>query len=210
MSAGAAPRLLRVGLTGGIASGKSTVAKLLGDLGAVVLDADRVAHDVMAPGKAAFDRVAARFGPAILAPDGTIDRRALGAIVFRDAAARLDLEAIVHPAVIEEIERRIGALEAGGLARVAVIDAALLVESGYHRRVDRVIVLRCARGAQIERLLARGLSRDAAEARLAAQLPLEEKLAVAHYVIDTDIPLAETRTQVEATWAALLVEESMP
>lgn len=198
--------MLRVGLTGGIASGKSAVSALLEEMGALVLDADRIAREVLEPGRPAFDAAVARFGPGILGTSGEIDRRALAAVVFADAGARRDLEAIVHPAVIAEIERRIAAAESEGRAPVAVVDAALLVESGYHRRLDRLIVLRCRIETQVARLRKRGLALDEALERIRAQALLESKLAAADHVVDTDVPMEETRAQVEAVWKALLEE----
>jgi dephospho-CoA kinase len=199
--------VLRVGLTGGIAAGKSTVAAELARLGACVVDADRVAREVTAPGGATHEAVVRRFGRSILAPDGCIDRAALGRAVFGDSAARADLERIVHPEVRAEAERRFrrAAREAG--CRVAVLDAALLVETGAWRDLDRLIVVRCSRSEQRARLIARdGLSATEAEARIDAQAPLERKLALADYVIDTSGSLAETRRQTAAVWQRLLEE----
>ncbi len=198
--------MLRVGLTGGIASGKSTVSRILAGLGALVVDADRIAREVLEPAGAAFDAAVARFGPGVLGSSGAIDRQALATVVFGDAAARRDLEAIVHPAVIAEIERRLAEAELEDRFPVAVVDAALLVESGFHRRLDRLIALRCGTEAQVARLAERGLSREEARERLGAQAPLEAKLAAAHHVVDTDVPIEETRAQVEALWKRLLAE----
>jgi dephospho-CoA kinase len=199
--------VLSVGLTGGIASGKSTVAGFLAELGAYLVDADRIAHELLAPGGHAVDAVVDRFGTDVLADDGGIDREALGRLVFADPDARHALEAIVHPAVREEMTRLVEAYrqtEEG--PPVAVIDAALLVETGRHRTLDRLIVLRCGRAVQLDRLEKRGLTREEAEARLDAQAPLAEKLAVADYVIDTETDLDETRAQTGRVWERILAD----
>jgi len=196
-----------VGLTGGIASGKSTVAGFLAELGAYLVDADRIAHGLLAPGGHAVDAVVDRFGTDVLAAAGGIDREALGRLVFAAPDARHALEAIVHPAVREEMTRLVEAYrqtEEG--PPVAVIDAALLVETGRHRTLDRLIVLRCGRAVQLDRLEKRGLTREEAEARLEAQAPLAEKLAVADYVIDTETDLDETRAQTGRVWERLLAD----
>lgn len=193
--------VLRAGLTGGIASGKSTVAGFLRELGALVVDADRLAHDALRPGGPCFEPVVARFGRGILAADGTIDRAALGRIVFADAAARKDLEAIVHPAVRHGIATAID----GSPASIAVVDAALLVETGLHRELDVLVVVSCPVETQIARLASRnGWSREEALARIAAQAPLETKLAVADQVIDTSGSLEATKERTARVYASLL------
>ncbi len=197
--------VLRVGLTGGIATGKSTIASMLRDLGAFVLDADRIVHELLEPGGAAFAEVVGRFGDTILDASGRVDRGRLGATVFADERARQALEAIVHPKVIAEIERRIrDRAEAGAPAPLAFVDAALLVESGFHRAFDRIVVAVCGRERQIERLRERGMGREEAESRLAAQAPDGAKLAAADYVVDTGGSLEDTRAQVACLHAALL------
>ncbi len=196
--------ILRAGLTGGIASGKTTVAGFFAELGAYVLDADRIAHDLIRRDGEAFVEVVARFGDSILDEAGEIRRPALGRIVFSDPAALADLNAILHPRILPEAERRIAHYLGGGHATVAVLDAALLVEAGIHRKLDRLVVVRCSRDAQVRRLLARGMSSAEAEARIDAQAPLEEKIAVADYVIDTETTLRETRSQTERTYARLV------
>jgi dephospho-CoA kinase len=189
--------VLRVGLTGGIACGKSHVLARLAAAGLATLDLDRVAHQVMAPGGSAYAPVVAAFGPGILGAGGAVDRQALGALVFRDAAARERLNAIVHPRVREEEQRWAAALAARGEA-VAVTDAALLVESGVHLRFQRLVVVHCAPAEQLRRLMARdGLDEAAARARLAAQMPLEEKRRFAHYPIDTSGTVAETHAAAD-------------
>ena len=197
--------MLRVGLTGGLASGKSTVAGFFRELGAFHLDADRLAHELIAPGGLAEREVISRFGGGILGTDGAIDRKALAAIVFSDPQARADLNALVHPKVRKEIAQRIADHESGASpAAVALVDAALLVESGIHRDLDALIVVACPEPIQIARAVARGgLSEVEARARIAAQAPLAEKLAVADHVIDNGASLDETKRQVIRVWDAL-------
>jgi dephospho-CoA kinase len=200
-----APRILRAGLTGGIASGKSTVARHFGELGACVVDADELARQVSAPGGSAHDRIVARFGREILRDDGAIDRERLARRVFTDRVTREALNAIVHPEVRAEASRQIARCAEERTARVAVFDAALLVETGYYRELDRLVVLRCSAETQRRRLERRDrfCAEDAA-ARIAAQAPLDQKLAVADYVIDTDGDLELTRAQTKRVWQALL------
>jgi len=200
----ATPPILRVGLTGGVASGKSTVAAMLSEQGACVVDADRLVHEITSPGRAEFDEVVSHFGPGILDDAGSIDRARLGRIVFEDAEARRALESILHPGVRAEAARRFENAAREWNCRIAVLDAALLVETGAYRDFHRLIVVRCERETQIGRLLERdGVSRKDAELRLAAQAPLEHKLAVADYVIDTEGPLEETRDQTARVYGEL-------
>jgi dephospho-CoA kinase len=199
--------ILRVGLTGGIASGKTTVAGFLAELGALVLDADRIAHDMIRRGGEAHAEVVARFGEGVLGPDGDVDRRVLGALVFRDPAALRDLNAIVHPRILPEVERRIGHYLSFGHATLAVLEAALLVETGMYRQMDRLVVVRCGKDAQIQRLVSRqGLTPEEALLRIESQAPLEAKLNVADYVIDTDTTVRETREQTGRVHAALVAD----
>ena len=197
--------ILQVGLTGGIASGKSTVAGFLTHLGAGVIDADSVAHDVVSPGGPAYAEVVARFGRRILGPDGTIDRGILGAVVFSDPGALEDLNAIVHPRVRAEAVRRMAELGSVGFG-IAVLDAALLVETGMYRDLDRLVVVRCDAASQIRRLVQRGLTRREAELRLAAQAPIAHKVAVADYLIDTAGAMDDTRRDTERVWTELLAD----
>jgi dephospho-CoA kinase len=198
--------ILRVGLTGGIASGKTTVARVLAELGAYVLDADAIAHEAIEPGGAAYAAVASRF-PGAVDERGRIVRARLGSIVFHDAASRAALNAIVHPLVRAELERRIAEYASAHHAAIAVVDAALLVESGMWKEFHRVVVVSCSRESQITRLVARdGLSLAEAQARIDAQAPLEQKLAVADYVIDTDGTMRSTREATERVYGALLVD----
>ena len=207
MTVGATPprRILRVGLTGGIACGKSTVARFLSELGAFVLDADHLAHMAISPGGAAYAEVVERFGTDILDDDGHIVRSKLADLVFRDAGLRDDLNAIVHPRVRAEADRRIAERARLGLSPVAVMDAALLVESGSYREFDRLLVVDCPREIQLRRLQERDdMTYEQAAARLDAQAPAEEKTRVAHFVIDTSAPLEQTRREIERIYAILL------
>ncbi len=184
--------MLRVGLTGGIACGKSHVLRRLAQRGLAVLDLDAVAHDLTASGGAAFGDVVRAFGPGILDDGGSIDRRRLGAIVFADPVARARLDALVHPRVREEEQRRAQALEAAGHA-VLVSDAALLVEAGAHLRFERLVVVHCAPEEQLARLMRRdGLDEAAARSRIEAQMPIAEKRRFAHVLVDSSGTPADT------------------
>ena len=197
--------MLEVGLTGGIASGKSTVAGMLADLGAFVVDADELAHLATSPSGAAYEQIVERFGREILDDSGAIDRARLGRLVFADPEARQALNSIVHPAVRSEAKRRIASYAVKGRAPMAIFDAALLVETGAYRDFHRLIVTRCSRETQIRRLTTRkAMTRDEAVARIDAQLPLDQKLVVAHYVIDTDTTLEQTRSQASRVYSSLL------
>lgn len=194
------PRRTLIGLTGNIATGKSAVARTLARLGATIIDADRVAHEVMEPGGAAYAAVVDAFGPEILNPGGTVDRRRLGDIVFRDPAALARLEAAVHPAVLLEVGRRIAAAEAD----VVVVEAIKLIEAGMHRAYDALWVVTAPRQVQIERLVReRGMTHDEATLRVDAQPPQEEKAALADQVLVNDGTLAQLRARVEAAWEQL-------
>jgi dephospho-CoA kinase len=191
--------VLVVGLTGGIGSGKSTVARLLADKGAVVIDADRLAREVVEPGTEAYRRVVERFGPGVVAPDGTLDRPALARIVFADPEARRDLERITHPAIGARMAERMA--ELSGTDAVVVLDVPLLVESG-RTDVAGVIVVDCPEEVAVERLVAqRGMDPVDARRRMAAQASREERLARADFVIDNSGSPEELRAQVERAWA---------
>lgn len=197
-----------MGLTGGIGSGKSAVSRLLARHGAVVVDADVIARDVVEPGTPGLAAVVAEFGAEVLRPDGTLDREALGRRVFADPAALARLNAIVHPLVGEEAARQLEAAERAG-APVVVHDVPLLVENGLQDRYDDVVVVAASPQTQLDRLVRlRGMDEEAARARLAAQAPLADKLAVATYVIDNDGPLADLAPQVERVWQALVAAGS--
>ncbi len=188
-----------IGLTGNIACGKSAVAAMLADLGAEVIDADRLVHRLMEPGTESWRAILRRFGPCIQRPDGTIDRKALGEIVFRDASALAGLEAILHPGTRRLAEEMIAA----SARPVVVLEAIKLIEAGWHRRVNSVWVVTCPRERQIERLMRdRGLSRAEAELRIDAQAPAEQKLRHANIVIDNSGDLEKARRQVLAAWTA--------
>ncbi|HVN09875.1 MAG TPA: dephospho-CoA kinase [Patescibacteria group bacterium] len=189
--------MLRVGLTGGIASGKSTVAARLRELGLTVLNADLLAHELMAPGQPAYEDVVREFGRGVLAADGTVDRKKLGEIVFRDAERRERLNAIVHPRVIAAREEELKRMEEEEPDGIAIIEAALLIEAGYYKKLDRLIVCSCRPEQQVERLRARGLSEEEARQRIAAQLPLEEKLRLADEVVDCSGTVEETLRQTD-------------
>lgn len=198
---------LLVGLTGGIASGKSTVSRQLAELGCRVIDADVLAREVVAPGEPAWHAVLEAFGREVLRPDGTLDRPRLGALVFADAEKRRRLEAITHPAIQARRDAILADLAARGFDGLVVQDAALLIEVGAARRVDRLIVVYADRTVQLERLMRRdGLDPAEAERRVASQMPLAEKVKLAHYVIDSSDSREETAAQVRAVHAALLAE----
>ena len=200
--------MLVVGLTGGICSGKSTVAAMFGRLGAVVIDADRVAHELQAPGQPLFEAIVSAFGREVAGEDGRIDRRRLGAIVFAEPKARARLEEILHPAIVEECERRIRQARASG-AVVCILDAALLIESGRHARFDIMVLVEASEAVQIDRLMARmGLGREEAMQRIRSQMPIEEKRRHAKFVIENGGPLEETERQVRSVWENLSAEAS--
>lgn len=192
---------VRVGLTGGIASGKSTVSAILAELGAVVIDADLIAREVVAPGTPGLARVATEFGTGLLTPDGALDRPAMGAVVFADPDARRRLEAIIHPLVLE----RSAALEAAAPAHAVVVhDIPLLAEVGRAGSFDAVVVVDAPTDVQVARMVEdRGWSREEAQARIAAQATRAERLAIATYVIDNTGTLAQLREQVERVYAEL-------
>jgi dephospho-CoA kinase len=194
--------VLLVGLTGGIGSGKSTVARLLEEQGAVVLDADALARSAVEPGTPGHDLVVERFGANILAPGGDIDREALASIVFADPASRRDLEEIVHPEV-----RRLfaeGCERYQDTDRIVVFSAPLLVETGMHTAFDVLLVVSASVDTQVERLMHdRGMGEDRVRARIAAQLPLEDKAAVADILIDNEGSREDLERQVARIWAHL-------
>jgi dephospho-CoA kinase len=193
-------RPLLIGLTGNIATGKSLVGEMLAGLGASVIDADRVAHEVMRAGGPAFSAVVEAFGSAVLAADGTIDRAKLGDIVFRDAGALARLEAAVHPAVIAEVDRRI----ARATEPVVVVEAIKLIETGMHRRYDALWVVTAPRHLQISRLMAaRGLTEEEAVLRVDAQPPQEEKAALADRILANDGSLDQLHQEVRRAWTQL-------
>lgn len=192
-----------IGLTGGIASGKSTVSAMLRALGAHVIDADEVARQVVAPGSPALAEIAAQFGPDVLLPDGTLDRKKLGARVFADADARRALERITHPRIGAATQQEIARLSAAGVDPI-IYDAALIVENRLYAWMQGLIVVSVPHEVQVARLMIRDdIDEAAAEARIAAQLPLADKVAVATEVVDNSGVLGETEAQVRALWARL-------
>jgi len=195
--------MLRVALTGGIATGKSYVLEQFRRRGVPCLDADALAHGVMAAGTEATAAIVERFGD-VLGPDGAVDRKKLGPIVFADAAARRDLEAIVHPAVNRSIAAGLRAFERIGGSPLALVDIPLLYETGHAAEFRCVVATVCPPAMQLDRLRARGLSPDAASQRLAAQLPAEEKARRADFVIRTDGSFLETAGQVDWVLRELL------
>ncbi|HKP84853.1 MAG TPA: dephospho-CoA kinase [Blastocatellia bacterium] len=196
--------MLRVGLTGSIAVGKSFVLSVLRDLGCVTFDADKIAHSVMEPGREAYEEIAHEFGAGVLAEDARIDRVKLGAIVFADSERRRRLNEIVHPRVIQEQNRMLGEACAADPDCIAVVDAALMIESGGYKRFDKVIVVFCDRETQISRLMRRNqITREDAERRIAAQMSSEEKRRYADYEIDTAGTMEETRRRVTEVYNEL-------
>ncbi len=196
-------RPLLLGLTGNIACGKSTVLRQLAALGAATIDADEVYHDLIVPEAPLWHALRDRFGDAIIAPDGRIDRRALGALVFADPVALADLDRLTHPAVWSEVRRRLAEIE----APVIAVDAVKLIESGFAAECDRVWVVTCKEEQQVARLMGRNaLARLEAEQRVAAQPPLPAKLARADLVIDNSGSVAATAAQVAEGWRALRVD----
>lgn len=194
--------MIVLGLTGGIGSGKSTVARLLAERGAVVIDTDVVAREVTAPGGAAHQAVADRFGPGVVAADGTVDRPALAALVFGDEAARDDLNRIVHPAIREEVLRRVTAAGGGDPDAVVVLEVPLLAEIGRDRYpVAGVVVVDAPVDLAVARLVTgRGFSEHDARARLAAQATRRQRLAIADLVIDNSGDLDHLRAEVDQAW----------
>ncbi len=198
---------LLVGLTGGIASGKSAVSRQLAELGCRLVEADVLAREVVAPGEPAWRAIVEEFGRGVLLPDGQLDRKRLGALVFADPARRKVLEAITHPAILARRQSILDTWAAEGFDELVVLDIPLLVELGLVAQVDRVVLVYAERQVQLERLMRRdGFGEGDAERRLASQMPLAEKVRHAHYVIDNSGLPAETTAQVRAVHAALLAE----
>ncbi|WP_217596312.1 dephospho-CoA kinase [Cohnella sp. GbtcB17] len=195
---------MNIGLTGGIATGKSTVARMLVARGAALVDADRIAREIVEPGQASLARIAERFGDRVIQADGTLDRRLLGTIVFADADERKALEAITHPAIRELMRERIAALEAERPDRLVVADIPLLYESGLQHLYEGVMVAYVPREVQRARLIGRdGLSPEEADKRIEAQMDIEEKRRLADYVIDNSGSLADTEAQLDRFWRSL-------
>lgn len=196
--------MLRVGLTGSIGVGKTFVSSVLAELGCRVLDADQTAREVVAMGAPGLRAVVEAFGPEILQPDGTLDRARLGAIVFADENKRLLLNSILHPFIIAAQDEQLRRWEAEDATGVSVVDAALMIESGGYRRFDKLIVVHCRPEIQVERLMARNnLLREEAERRIAAQMPQQEKMRYADFLVDTSNGFEDTRRRVGEVYQQL-------
>ncbi|OLD77852.1 MAG: dephospho-CoA kinase [Candidatus Rokubacteria bacterium 13_1_20CM_4_70_14] len=197
-------RFLLVGLTGGIATGKSTVAEVFRRLGSVIIDADVLAREVVVPGEPAYDEIVATFGRGILRPDGLLDRQKLGAIVFAAPDAKKRLEAITHPRIRERFARTLAELEARDFAGLVIFDAPVMIESGNSTAMDRLVVVVTDAATQAQRLTARdALGAAAAEQRMRSQMPVAEKAKLADYVIDNSGARETTIAEARRVYAAL-------
>jgi len=203
-----APRkFLLVGLTGGIATGKSTVSTMLRGLGAEIIDADLLARQVVEPGQPAWREIVEEFGRDVLSPDGTLDRKKLGAIVFADPARRRRLEAITHPAIRARVKARVDELAARDFTGLVFYDAAILIEALGHQDMDRIVVVMTDETTQVARLRGRDGTDDAEGRRkIASQMPLAEKAKLADYVIDNSGDREATAEQIRRVVAALMGE----
>jgi dephospho-CoA kinase len=188
--------MLRVGLTGGIASGKSTVGGMLREMDCPVLDADTLGHELLEQGQPAREEVIGEFGQEVLDARGNIDRGKLGQIIFADAAKRERLNQILHPRILDVVRKWFAAQGHQGGPELAVVEAALIIEAGYNKELDRVIVCWCPVDQQLQRLTERGLTAEQARLRVAAQMPMEEKRRLADDAIDCSGSIAETERQV--------------
>lgn len=194
--------MITIGLTGGIASGKTTVSAMLTELGAHVIDADKVGHQAYEPGTKVWDEVVAAFGRDVIGEDGAIDRKKLGPIVFGAPEKLQQLNAIVHPRLKEMLRERVDALAAGGATSVAVVEAAILIEAKWQSLVDEIWVTAVPEGVARQRLIDRnGFAPEAAESRIRAQMSNDDRQQHADKVIDTSVTLDEVRAQVERLWA---------
>ena len=199
------PMMMRIGLTGGIGSGKSTVADLFRKRGAQIIDLDLLAREVVEPGRAAWRGIVEHFGKEILDGEGTIDREALGRIVFRDRAEREELNRIVHPAVSHELRRRLDKIKRKDKDAIVILDSPLLIEVGRHKKMDVVILVYASPETQIQRIMKRnGYTRQEAQDRLRSQMPLDEKIPFADYVIHNEGEPDKTEAAVEEVWEKLL------
>jgi len=197
--------MVTAGLSGGIASGKTTVAQLFGELGAELIDADAIARDVVEPGSVGLERITACFGQEMLTAQGRLDRVRLGAIVFSDPARMQQLNALLHPLIADELRTRRECLRRSGFGGVVIVDVPLLFECGWQALFDRTIVVYCDPEMQRLRLMRRsGLTRAQADARIAAQMPLQEKKAAADFVIDNQDTPQNLRPAVAAVYGQLL------
>jgi len=199
--------MLKVGLTGSIAVGKSFVLGVLAEMGCRILDADATAREVVVPGTPGLEAVTGAFGSEVLREDGALDRAALGAIVFSDEEKRRLLNSILHPFIIAAQDDQIRRWETEDPGGIAVVDAALMIESGGYRRFDKLIVVHCRLDVQLARLILRdGLSPQEAERRIAAQMPQEEKMKYADFLIDTSEGFESARAQTETVFRQLQAE----
>ena len=199
--------MLRVGLTGGIASGKTTVGAMFVELGCRLIDSDQITHELFEPGQEVHEAVVGEFGPGITTPDGKIDRAALGAIVFGNAERRETLNGLVHPAVIRRQQEFLESVEAENPDGIGIVDAALMIEVKTYKNYERLIVVTCRPDQQRERLLGRGLSAEEVESRIGSQIPMDEKASYGDFVIDTSGTLEGTRLQVERVYGELSTRE---
>ena len=199
-------RFLLVGLTGGIATGKSTVSDILRGLGGVIIDADLLAREVVAPGQPALAAIVREFGPDVLNADGTLDRKRLAALAFTDPERRRRLEAITHPAIRDAFAARLTDLEAQGFAGLVFWDAAVLIESGGHKAMDCLVVVITDASTQHARAVARDGDRADVERRIANQMPLSEKVKLADYVIDNSGDRAATEARTREVYRALIAD----
>jgi dephospho-CoA kinase len=200
-------RFLLVGLTGGIATGKSTVSEMLRGLGAEIIDADRLAREVVEPGQPAFKQIVAEFGAGIVGADGALDRKKLGAIVFADPERRTRLEALTHPAIRARFQARLDELAAQGFEGLVFFDAPVMIESGNYKHMDRMVVVVTDEATQMARLRARDGTDDAEGRRkIASQMPLAEKAKLADHVIDNSGDREATAAQVRRVVAALTAD----
>lgn len=196
--------MLKVGLTGSIAVGKSFVLEVFRELGCFVLDADRTARDVVEPAEPAFADIVKHFGQDVVAPDGTLDRPKLGSIVFNDAVKREQLNSIVHPRVMEAQNNWLREIDEQHPDAIAIVDAALMIESGGYKRFDKLIVVWCESDRQLERLMSRDdLEEAEAKKRIAAQMPQDEKKRYADFLIDTSKSHEDTRRQTVEIFSQL-------
>jgi len=203
----ASRRFLLVGLTGGIATGKSTVSEMLRRLGCEIIDADRLARDVVEPEQPAWKQIVAEFGPGVVTADGSLDRKKLGAIVFADPERRRRLEAITHPAIRARLLARLDELAARGFAGVVVFDAAVMIESGNYKNMDRLVVVVTDDATQAARLQERdGTDEVEGRRKIASQMPLAEKAKLADYVIDNSGDREATAAEVRRVFAALMAD----
>lgn len=196
--------MLKVGLTGSIAVGKSFVCEVLRGLGAAVLDADQTSREVVAPGSQGLSRIVEEFGREVLSADGSLDRERLGKMVFEDESKRLLLNSIIHPLVMLRQDEWLKERESEDPAGIAVVDAALMIESGGYRRFDKLIVVWCSDGVQKERLMKRnGFSEEEADKRIRSQMPQDEKKTYADFLIDTTEGFDSARARTEEVFSEL-------